>query len=104
MTLGRRIVRCASCDGFGWFEDDFSGETEDCDWCVGAGYVYRDEAGRDLPIPKSDYVAVAAELERLELERLRELGYQGSAKKPWRQGIRKDTQLGRDPYRDEAED
>ena len=73
----RNIQRCVSCDGFGWFEDEFSGETEDCDWCAGAGYVYRDAQGRDRPIPQSDYAAVAAELERLELERLREMGYQG---------------------------
>ena len=94
----RSIIRCASCDGFGWFEDEFSGESEDCDWCVGAGYVYRDEAGRDRPIPKADYSAVAEELERLEVERLREMGYQGGARKPWQQAIRKDTHLGRNPY------
>ncbi len=100
---GRRIIRCASCDGFGWFEDDFSGETEDCDWCAGAGYVYRDGDRRDSPIPVADYASLADELERLELERLREMGYQGSAKKPWRQAIRKDTHLGRNPYLDEDE-
>ncbi len=100
-AIGERIIRCASCDGFGWFEDEFSGEVEDCDWCAGAGYVYRDGTGRDSPIPPADYAAVADELERLELERLRELGYQGSAKKPWQQAIRKDTRLGRDPYDDE---
>jgi len=99
----RKIQRCVSCDGFGWFEDDFSGEAEDCDWCAGAGYVYRDEQGRDRPIPQTDYAAVAAELERLELERLREMGYQGQARKPWQQAIRKDTHLGRDPYRDDGD-
>lgn len=99
---GKMIIRCASCDGFGWFEDEFIGEVEDCDWCAGVGYVYRDGAGRDSPIPRADYVSVAAELERLELERLRELGYQGSARKPWQQAIRKDTRLGRDPYDDEG--
>ena len=92
-----QIVRCVSCDGFGWFEDDFSGEVEDCDWCVGVGYVYRDASGRDLRIKKSDYERTAAELERLEAERMRELGYSGRAKRPWRQAIRKDTPLGRDP-------
>lgn len=96
----RRIVRCVSCDGFGWFEDDFSGETEDCDWCAGVGYVYREATGRDKPIAKADYAGVAEELERLELERLREMGYGGRAKQPWRQAIRKDTRLGRDPYED----
>lgn len=98
-----RIVRCVSCEGFGWFEDDFSGEAEDCDWCAGAGYVYRDAAGHDAPIPIADYAAVAAELERLELERLREMGYQGGARKPWQQAIRKDTHLGRNPYQDDEE-
>ena len=91
------IIRCASCDGFGWFEDE-TGVGVDCDWCAGAGYVYRDEAGRDLPIPQEAYPQVAAELEALEEERLRELGYQGGAKKPWQQQIRRGTQLGRDPY------
>lgn len=97
MTSGCSIIRCASCDGFGWFEDSFSGATENCDWCGGVGYVYRDAAGHDQPIPKTDYARVADELERLELERLRGLGYQGSAKKPWQQAIRKNTKLGRDP-------
>ena len=94
----RKIARCVSCDGFGWFDDEFSGEAEDCDWCAGVGYVFRDEAGRDQPIPPAEYAAVAEELERLELERLREMGYQGEARKPWRQAIRKDTRLGRNPY------
>lgn len=94
-----RIFRCASCDGYGWFDDDFGGESGDCDWCAGVGYVYRRD-GRDTAIPKADFEAVADELERLEHERLRELGYQGAAKKPWQQTIRKDTQLGRNPYSD----
>lgn len=102
-AASRKIIRCVSCDGFGWFEDEFSGEAVDCDWCAGAGYVYRDGAGRDTPIPRADYASVADELERLELERLRELGYQGGARKPWQQAIRKDTRLGRNPYRDEDE-
>ncbi len=102
--LQMKILRCASCDGFGWFEaEDFSGATEDCDWCAGVGYVYRDENGRDRPIPKSDFSAVAAELERLELERLREMGYRGAAKKPWQQAIRQDTHLGRNPYDSESD-
>lgn len=91
------ILRCASCDGFGWFDDHFGGESAVCDWCAGVGYVYRRD-GRDSAIPKADFEAVADELERLEHERLRELGYQGAAKKPWQQKIRKDTQLGRNPY------
>ena len=93
-----KIARCASCDGFGWFEDDLSGQAEDCDWCGGIGYVYRDARGRDAPIPKGDFAAVADELERLEAERLREIGYRGSAKKPWQQVIRKGSQLGQNPY------
>ena len=104
MSMKRaKLVRCASCDGFGWFEAAFSGESEECDWCRGAGYVYRDEAGRDAPIPPADYASLALELEQLELERLREMGYQGSAKKPWQQAIRKDSQLGRNPYQDDEE-
>ncbi len=91
------IIRCASCDGYGWFEDEI-GSGIDCDWCAGAGYVYRDAAGRDLPIPRHEYAQVAAELEALEAERLREMGYRGGAKKPWQQQIRQGTQLGRDPY------
>ncbi len=93
------IIRCVSCDGFGWFDDDFGGDSADCDWCAGVGYVYQ-SGGRDSTIPRADFEAVADELERLEHERLRELGYQGAAKKPWRQHIRKDTQLGRNPYDD----
>ncbi|MXX50307.1 MAG: hypothetical protein F4Z39_04560 [Chloroflexi bacterium] len=96
------IVRCPSCDGFGWFEDEI-GLGEDCDWCAGAGYVYRDAAGRDQPIPSQAYPQVADQLEMLEAERLRELGYQGVAKKPWQQQIRQGTLLGRDPYADDRQ-
>ncbi len=93
-----KIVRCISCDGFGWFEDDFSGEVEDCDWCSGVGYVYRNEKGTDKRIPRDDFETVADQLEQLEIERMREMGYQGEAKKPWQQDIRKDTNLGQNPY------
>ncbi len=82
------IVRCVSCDGYGWLTDEFSGETEDCDWCGGTGYVYRDAAGVDHRIPPADYGRVAAALESLETERLRELGYSGEAKHPREQAIR----------------
>ncbi len=92
------IVRCVSCEGFGWFEDDFSGEVEDCDWCRGVGYVYRDASGNDLSIPAADFEDVSEELERLETQRMREIGYQGEARKPWQQAIRKNTTLGHDPY------
>lgn len=81
------IVRCVSCEGYGWFEDD-DGQTQDCDWCGGIGYVYRDANGLDIRIPPADYQAVSAQLEQLEIERLRALGYTGEAKKPWEQKIR----------------
>ena len=97
MTAPKTIIRCASCDGFGWFEDDDFSGAGDCDWCGGVGYVYRHD-GRDAIIPKRDYAAVADELEALELERLRDMGYQGAAKKPWQQQVRKHTRLGSDPY------
>lgn len=83
------IVKCASCDGYGWTEDDFSGEVEDCDWCGGTGYVYRDENGIDHKIPDTDYGKVADQLEHLDQERLRELGYSGEAKHPSEQEVRK---------------
>jgi len=81
------IVRCVSCDGYGWFEED--GITEDCDWCGGIGYMYRDVAKVDHRIPESDYGKVADTLERLEAERLRELGYSGTAKHPDKQAVRR---------------
>lgn len=83
------VVRCVSCDGYGWFEDDFTGETTDCDWCNGTGYVYRDEQGIDHKIPPADYGKVADSLEKLEAQRLREMGYTGEAKHPDNQDIRK---------------
>jgi hypothetical protein len=82
------VVRCVSCDGYGWLDDE-AGES-DCDWCAGVGYVYRDETGVDRRIPSSDFAAVAHTLEALETQRLREMGYTGGAKKPWEQSIRKE--------------
>lgn len=82
------IGRCISCDGFGWFEDD-DGLAQDCDWCGGIGYTYRDATGVDHRIPPADYEAVSARLEALERERLRQLGYTGEARKPWEQAIRR---------------
>jgi hypothetical protein len=82
------IVRCVSCDGYGWLTDEFSGETTDCDWCGGTGYVYRDLSGVDHRIPEAEYGQVADTLERLEGERLREMGYSGEAKHPDEQAIR----------------
>ena len=84
-----KIVRCISCDGYGWFEDDFTGETEDCDWCEGTGYVYRDDKGVDHKIPERDYGKVADVLENLEHKRMRDLGYSGSAIHPDDQPIRR---------------
>jgi hypothetical protein len=80
------IIRCVSCDGFGWSEDD-DGQAEDCAWCGGIGYVYRD-GGRDRRIPAADLAAASDRLEALETERMREIGYSGQAKKPWEQAIR----------------
>lgn len=85
------IVRCAACDGYGWLDDDEEGasaESAECRWCGGIGYVYRDERGIDRRIPESDYEQQAERLEQLELERLREIGYTGTAKKPWEQAVR----------------
>jgi len=87
------IIRCVSCDGYGWFEDMFTGEVEDCEWCNGVGYVYRDAKDVDHHIPEADYGKVAAQLEQLETERMRDLGYQGEAKKPWEQAIRQGKNL-----------
>lgn len=82
------IVQCVSCDGYGWHEDEFSGEVEDCDWCGGTGYVYRDEKGIDQKIPEADYGKVSAILEKLEEKRMADLGYTGTAKHPDEQPIR----------------
>ena len=87
------IVRCAACDGYGWLDDDDDEGESECRWCAGIGYVYRDERNVDRRIPESDYERQAETLERLEVERLREIGYTGSAKKPWEQAIRQ----GRNP-------
>src|SRR5690606_26032846 len=81
------IVECISCDGYGWLEDD-DGQTVECNWCGGIGYVYRDASGHDRRIPEADFGAVGEQLEALETERLRRMGYSGAAKKPWEQAIR----------------
>jgi hypothetical protein len=98
-----QIIRCPSCEGYGWIEDDFSGETDDCDWCDGIGYIYRDGEGRDQKIPHTDLqkAEISNKLEELETQRLREMGYSGEAKKPWEQDIRKGTEGGLNPYEDE---
>lgn len=84
-----KIVRCPSCDGYGWFEHELTFEAVDCDWCGGIGYIYRDENNVDHKIPPEHYGKVAADLERLETERMRDLGYSGSAKHPDEQPIRR---------------
>ncbi|MFN8530004.1 MAG: hypothetical protein U0670_15490 [Anaerolineae bacterium] len=83
------IVLCIACEGYGTVTDEDSAEAVECEWCGGAGYVYRDERGVDRKIPDADYGKVADQLERLEAKRLRGLGYTGEAKKPWDQDIRK---------------
>lgn len=95
---GERIARCPSCDGYGWFEDEMSFEAVDCDWCRGIGYVYRDARGVDRAIPEADYARVAARLEALEAERMREIGYSGIARHPDEQPIRR-----QDPPEDNAQ-
>lgn len=104
MMSKREIVRCPSCDGYGWFSDDFGGEAEDCDWCGGIGYVYRDVDGVDSVIPPEDYKTVAPQLEALENERMREIGYTGTARRPWEQDIREGTKGGENPYQREDDD
>ena len=85
-----QIKRCVSCDGYGWFTDEFTGEDEDCDWCGGTGYVYRDVNGVDHKIPRADWGKVADIVEGLETQRMRDLGYTGEAKHPDEQAIRQD--------------
>nr|PZN50058.1 MAG: hypothetical protein DIU68_18980 [Chloroflexota bacterium] len=82
-----QIVQCVSCDGYGWIDDE--GKAVDCDWCGGIGYVYRNERGLDRRIPTADLPYVSEELEALEAQRLRQLGYTGEARKPWEQAIRR---------------
>lgn len=91
------IVCCVSCEGYGWYEDDLDGSVQECDWCSGVGYVYQ-ENGVDRRIPPEDWGRMAARLEALEQERLRGMGYTGSARKPWEQDIRQGTKGGENPY------
>lgn len=85
----KQIVRCVSCDGYGWEIDDFSGDAVDCSWCGGTGYLYRDDQGIDRRIPEADYGRVQEQLEQLEQLRLREMGYSGTARHPDEQPIRR---------------
>jgi hypothetical protein len=82
-----QLTRCISCDGYGWVSDIDEG-TQDCDWCHGVGYAYRDDNGVQHPIPTAQLAELADALEMLEIARLRELGYSGQAKRPWEQAIR----------------
>jgi hypothetical protein len=85
-----QIVRCAACDGYGWIADEDQGGTEvECGWCGGIGYASRGEDGIDRAIPTAEWGRYAADFERLERERLREIGYTGDAKHPRDQAIRK---------------
>lgn len=84
------VVRCVSCEGYGWLEDEDTGETSECGWCGGIGYVYRTPAQVDQKIPFADLEALTQTLEHLEHIRLHEMGYSGQAKKPWEQKIRQD--------------
>ncbi len=103
MTI-ETLVRCVSCEGYGWFTNEVSGETEDCDWCDGVGYVYRNAKGVDRRVPPEEYGQVADRLEKLEIQRMRDLGYRGQPKPPWEQNIRHNTQLGeRKPPQDDAD-
>ena len=86
------IIQCPSCDGYGWLEDD--GQVEDCDWCAGVGYVYRESDGLNRRIPATDFEAVSDPLEALEAQRLRGMGYSGEAKKPWEQAVRRKGRSG----------
>ncbi len=85
-----QIVRCISCDGYGWLEEN--GTVEECDWCGGIGYVYRDSQRVDHRIMDADNPEIAAKLEVLERQRMRELGYTGEAKHPDQQEIRRRKQ------------
>ena len=80
------IVRCVSCNGYGWLEEN--GTAEACDWCGGVGYVYRDAQMVDHHIPERDDTLIAGKLEELEAQRMRELGYTGQARHPDQQPIR----------------
>jgi hypothetical protein len=68
--------------------DGWDDDSQECDWCKGIGYVYRDEHAVNRPIPPTELAALADTLEALEVLRLRELGYTGQAKKPWEQAVR----------------
>ena len=82
------VVICPSCEGYAWIEDE-DGQAVDCDWCGGVGYVYRNAENIDRRIPEADYGKVADRIEKLDIQRMKKLGYTGEAKKPWEQAIRR---------------
>jgi len=96
------IARCPSCEGYGWYEDELDGQTVECAWCAGVGYVYLLPDNVQRRIPPKDYPTVADTLEALERERMREMGYTGEAKPPWEQDVRRGTRGGLHP--DERDD
>jgi hypothetical protein len=103
----KKIVRCLSCEGYGWYEDEFTSETTDCDWCDGVGYVYRDAQNIDHKIPLEDLKQpdISAQLELLEGERLRKASASRAFARSVRMGpglalraIRDDKGLGEDAW------
>jgi hypothetical protein len=96
--MSEQIVRCPSCAGYGWVEDELEGGVQDCDWCDATGYLYEDGKGIQRRIPHVDYGIVADQLEALEQQRMRELGYQGLPKPPWEQAVRTGTKGGQHPH------
>ncbi len=84
------IVRCVSCDGYGWLEEN--GMVEECDWCGSIGYVFRDAQRIDHQITEPNDPVIAEKLESLERQRMRELGYTGEARHPAEQQIRRRKQ------------
>lgn len=92
-----QIVECLSCEGFGWYDDDFSAQAVSCEWCDGSGYVYQAADGVQSRIPDEDYPAIADQLEALEQQRMRRMGYTGEAKPPWEQHVRRGTKGGTKP-------
>lgn len=95
--MSEQIVRCPSCEGYGWVQDELEDGEQDCDWCDATGYLYQDAKGIQRRIPLADYGNVANQLEALEQQRMRELGYQGSPKPPWEQTVRTGTKGGQKP-------
>jgi hypothetical protein len=113
MTDPGTITRCAVCDGYGWIAqehdpfDDLFAQAEDasveCRWCGGIGYVTQDARGIARRIPEEDLPTLADRLEEMEAERLRAIGYTGTAKAPHQQAIRlaRGDSIAQPPHSDE---